>query len=472
MPPRLLACGSNAASHLSINHPDDVSILTPTIYHPSLPSFSSESQILDLVSTSAHSLLLISPSSAGGDRPGKNILLGAGTNTFGQLGPRCALWNDIKPESKWKPLNLLNSAEIDDKEEWEPVKIAATWTTSFIVYQRSKSFKARQCESSIGGSGLNGKIDPIEDQKIEQIVISCGSNDFGELGSSSNFPLTLNAPSEIPISQASQKPTIVNLGLQPGERIELIKGGQRHVIVVIVNGDGKQRVMGWGASRKGELDAKTLSSCLESDSSSSSMFYSNKGKGKGKGKAVSRSTSSPPIAIDLPISSKAKIVDISLGASHNLALLSDGTVMGWGNNLKNPITDVHTLRNIKSIATTWNGSYFLNDQNEVFAQGSNTHSQLLRLGCEEISAKMGKIDIPLGWKVEKLVVGSEHLLLKLKREETGGETLWTGGWNEHGNLALGDNNDRPSLERVDLQGKIKGLWGGCASTWVWIDEQL
>ncbi|KAK6909566.1 hypothetical protein I204_04484 [Kwoniella mangroviensis CBS 8886] len=461
MPPQLLACGSNSASHLSINHPDDVFTLTPTVYHPSSPPIPDTSTILDLVSTSAHSLLLMSTPSSEGDVRPRNILLGAGTNTCGQLGPRCALWDDIKPEARWKPLNLLNSVGVGG--DWEPVKIASTWTTSFVVYQRISDFTQDQSVSS-SMSQVDTGYSHIKGNDVEQIVLSCGSNDFGELGSTTNVPLTLDAPAEIPISQASRKPTIVEVGLRRGEKVEIIQGGQRHVIVIISGRNGEQRVMGWGASRKGELDASTLSSNLTNGSKSSA---SNKAKGKGKGKAVSRSTTSPPTKIDLQIPPGERFIDVSLGASHTLALLSNGTVLGWGSNLKGQITDIHLLKDVKCIAATWNGSYFLTKSNRLLSQGSNTHSQLLR--GPDAETVRGEVEKPDGWGVDRIVAGSEHLLVHMKSKDMEeGEELWTGGWNEHGNLALRDQEDRAHLTRVGINGKIRGLWGGCASTWIWV----
>ncbi|WWC94726.1 hypothetical protein V866_001574 [Kwoniella sp. B9012] len=460
MPLQLLACGSNAASHLSINHPDDVFTLTPTVYHPSLPPIPDASTILDLVSTSAHSLLLISTPAAEGGVRLRNNLLGAGTNTFGQLGPRCALWDDIKPEARWKPLKLLNSAGVEG--DWEPVKIASTWTTSFVVYQRiSDSTQDQSVSSSLSMSTGSSHI---KEDDVEQIVLSCGSNDFGELGSTTNVPLTLDAPAEIPISQASRKPTIVEVGLRRGEKVEMIKGGQRHVIVVISGRNGQQRVMGWGASRKGELDAATLSSNITNGSNSSA---SSKAKGKGKGKAISRPTTLPPTKIDLQIPPGERILDISIGASHTLALLSNGTVLGWGSNLKGQITGVHLLNDVKCMAATWNGSYVLTRSNQFLSQGSNTHSQLLR--GHDADKERGEVNIPHGWGVDRIVAGSEHLLVHMKSKEMEEEVegLWAGGWNEHGNLALGDQADRAHLTRVGINGRIRGLWGGCASTWVW-----
>ncbi|WWC91570.1 uncharacterized protein L201_006516 [Kwoniella dendrophila CBS 6074] len=470
MAPSILACGSNAASHLAINHPDDVSVLTSTVYHPSLPPISNSSQIVDLILTSAHSLLLISPETSPDETRPRNILLGAGTNKFGQLGPRCALWDDIKPESRWKPLNLLNSAGIEGN--WEPVQIASTWTTSFVVYQRFIASKPVNESTESGSSSTisNNDLNKLlqENDNVGQIVISCGSNDFGELGSSSKSPLILDAPAEIPISQASQKPTIVDLGLKADERVQLIKGGQRHVIAVINDKKNQQKVIGWGASRKGELDpSSTLSHNLSVGSSISTS------KGKGKGKAVSRLAISSPTVINLPIQHGDRIIDISLGASHTLALLSNGTVLAWGSNLKGQISGIHELKDIKSIAATWGGSYFLTKSDQVYSQGSNSHSQLLRGGIE-VNSEIGQIDLPKGWKPKDIFAGSEHLLVHMikdngESQEEEEEGLWTGGWNEHGNLGLGDQADRSNLQKVDFRGKINGLWGGCASTWVWTD---
>lgn len=306
-------------------------------------------------------------------------------------------------------LNLCREYGLE--ASWEPVKVAATWTTSFVVYQQVQE------ASSEGGASEDPK-----ENKIRQVIISCGSNDFGELGSST--PLTLSGtPSPIHVSQASQKPTLVDAGLKPGERVQMIKGGQRHVVVV-VGGLKGQRIVGWGASRKGELSAATLSSVNAAGPSN---------KAKGKSKANLYSPTSPPTLIDLPLQPGQHVIDIALGASHTLALLSDGSVLGWGSNLKGQITGVHELGNVKAIAATWGGSYFLTSDG-VYSQGSNTHSQLLR---GQASSERGKINIPGGWQAKKIVARTEHLLV-LARKDGQEDGLFSGGWNEHGNLAMGD----------------------------------
>jgi len=306
--------------------------------------------------------------------------------------------------------------------DWEPVKIGATWTTSFVVYRRT---------SSDQGSG----------DGVGDMVVACGSNDFNELGYTD--PTTSRIA---PVTTASP-PRQVELGLGAGEKVEHLACGQRHVMVV-VNGE-RQRVIGWGAGRRGEFDISTLGGMEDSGR-------------KGKGKGVARPTTYPPTTLDLPLKDGELILDISLGASHSLVLTSNHRVFGWGSNQKGQLTTISQLNDIKSISASWGGSYFTTSSGEILSQGSNIYSQLLH-----ISDGRAPINIPEGWEVERIVAGSEHLLCLLKR---GGEVgLWVGGWNEHGNLGMGDLVDRGELTRVHVNGQIKGIWGGCASTWVWVE---
>jgi protein ATS1 len=162
---------------------------------------------------------------------------------------------------------------------------------------------------------------------------------------------------------------------------------------------------------------------------------------KGKGKAVARPTTYPPTTLHLPLGHAERIIDISLGSSHSLVLTSQGRVLAWGSNQKGQITSTTELKTTTAISASWGGSYFTTSTGQLLSQGSNIYSQLLH--------------------------GSEHLLCVLK---CAGELgLWVGGWNEHGNLGLGDLDDRAELTRVHLEGRIKGVWGGCASTWVWVE---
>jgi hypothetical protein len=184
---------------------------------------------------------------------------------MGQLGPRCALWEDTKPEGRWKPVDLLGPLGLSH-EDWEPVKVAVTWTTSFVVYRKLKDDAVRGASAAAPSEG------------VREIVVSCGSNDFGELGVDDP-----GREGHIPTSRASAKPTIIELGLDKGDAVEVIKGGQRHVLAVIADARGKQRLIGWGAARRGELDPSTAADAASSSTSagggraSGSMGYKGKG---------------------------------------------------------------------------------------------------------------------------------------------------------------------------------------------------
>ena len=72
-------------------------------------------------------------------------------------------------------------------------------------------------------------------------------------------------------------------------------------------------------------------------------------------------------------------------------------------------------------------------------------------------------------KVHTIVAGSEHLMVVAGKAD--GETrLMVGGWNEHGNLGVGDCDNRDHLVEVPLPGRIRRVWGGLAATWVWVEE--
>jgi protein ATS1 len=380
------------------------------------------------VSASAHTLLLV-------NEDGRNTLFGTGTNTFGQLGRQCALRDDEDKQvfAKWRRLNLVGELETRlDEEEWEPIQIGATWTSSIVVYRRIHP----------GDSGVG-----------EDMVVSCGSNDFNELGYTDTTP-----SGTAPVTTASP-PRIVNLSLGSGDRIEHLGCGQRHVMVVVSDRQGVERVIGWGAGRRGEFDLSTLGG--EGQSSSQGM-----GKGKGKGKAPARPTTYPPTTLNLPLDrdNGERIAQLKLGSSHTLIITSHGRVLAWGSNQKGQITSTGSLNDIKQISASWGGSYLHTSDGRLLSQGSNIYSQLLHQ-----SDGRAAVEIPEGYELMEVVAGSEHVMCKLRRGT--GEELWVGGWNEHGNLGLGDQKDRAQLTRVKLPGgKIKGIWGGCASTWVWIED--
>ncbi|BEJ16414.1 hypothetical protein CspHIS471_0510190 [Cutaneotrichosporon sp. HIS471] len=379
--PTLHACGSNGGGQLAIGHADDVAIFTPCVFDPSCPPFE---RVVDLVSAASHALVLVSAD-------GHNHLLGAGTNTHGQLGKACVLTESARPATSFRPLSIARDAGFDG---WEPVKLAATWTTSFVALQSPDGSSART-----------------------QVIVAAGSDDFGELGGGI-------------------------IRLKEGERVEHLRGGQRHVLAVLTsgNGDGReQRVIGWGAARRGELDP-------------------NPQPDKGKSKARIRFLAPTELTLDLA----APIIDISLGASHTLLLLADGRVLAWGNNTKDQIVDLGDMAGVRAIGATWNGSYILNDQ--FWSQGSNTHGQLLRSDSGKTRAPRATVAVR-GEGIEAFAAGSEHILTLVR---AGARTdLWAGGWNEHGNLGLGNKTDSAQLVNTSIH--ASRVWAGCAASWALVE---
>jgi protein ATS1 len=190
--------------------------------------------------------------------------------------------------------------------------------------------------------------------------------------------------------------------------------------------------------------------------------------------------SSPPKTIALPLEDGGHVLDLALGAAHSLALLSSGRVLAWGADTKGQIGGLDAITTANGIGATWGGSYLLlasavhldKPGLELWSQGSNSHSQLLQPG----DTVGGKVELPQAGPVgpgtqsgvAQLVCGSEHVVLRLQD----GSVL-AGGWNEHGNLGLGDETDRSALEEVALPrgGRALGVWAGCAATWIWADVE-
>lgn len=396
--PSLYACGSNGSGQLALGHEEDVSSLTRCAFDPSCPA---STDIVDLVSAASHALLLVS-------NPSGTHLLGAGKNTHGQLGRPCAL-SCPPAATTWRPLALGREAGLGDG--FAPVKVAATWTTSFVVYER-------------GVTGSAGR---------EQAIVASGSNDFGELG----------------VAGPSAGPVVLKDVLRAGERVEHLKGGQRHVIAVLSSGTGPertQRVVGWGACRRGELDPVPAPAATPASRGA-----------KGKGKAPARAPISLPVTIALRIPPGVHITDLALGAAHSLALISNGRALAWGSDLKGQVASLDSVQDVTGIAATWNGSYVI-ASGALWSQGSNTHGQLLRRDSDP------RGQVAVQQKPTCLTAGSEHVLV------TAGDQLFSGGWNEHGNLGMGDTADRADLAQVPVPGAIRRVWGGLAATWIWSEE--
>ena len=216
------------------------------------------------------------------------------------------------------------------------------------------------------------------------------------------------------------------------------------------------------------------------------------------------------IPLDLPLleDEDQYIVDIASGVQHSVAVLSNGSVFGWGNGRKGQIGEpaevvwkprrVHGIPflvkravcgreftcllgdqgegqcailgsdkwHIKSdapqaipgwreLGASWGNIFVLLDSGKVISWGRNDHGQLAPSGLP---------------KVERLAIGSEHaLVLSVKNQVC----IW--GWGEHGNCGsktdeLGDV-EKGTWNIINLpedeRAIIRGIGAGCATTWIW-----
>lgn len=433
----LQACGSNGWGQLGIGSTDDADTLRACEFKDA----SAPSEIVALASGSSHTLLLArAPAGGGTDSDGgRNVLLAAGTNTHGQLGPNCVLWNETRQWTAFRPLDLLGALRETlalDPDLWHPVRVACAWSTSFVVYERlpspssSGSSSAAPAAASDPTAGAAGTADATPGTHV---LVAFGSNDFGERAHAPEFG------GEVPI-------------VRPGERFEHLVAGQRHVVAVL-SGPGGQRVVAWGGARHGQLGhAQTLDTDMSVEEvreltqppAEDPVAAAVRRSAKGKAAAAPR-TSTP---VEVPV--RGTVRAVAVGSAHTL-LLTDGGVRAFGSDAKGQIRGLEGTH-ADAVAASWNGSYVLR-AGKVYAQGSDTHGQL----CGASAG--GEVKLPEGAVVRSITAGSEHLLVLLE-----GGRVFAGGWNEHGNLGVGDTDDRDGL--VEVPGTAERAWAGCATTFV------
>ena len=144
---------------------------------------------------------------------------------------------------------------------------------------------------------------------------------------------------------------------------------------------------------------------------------------------------------------KAKVIDISAGSLHSLALTDDGKVLAWGENMSYQLGDdtrknkalPHVIKRIsEKIKSIKSGDYFslaLDEKGKVWAWGSNNvgqqggtggsrnFDQKVRKNTQEymniLPHIIKKIDVP----IIKIAAGSSHCLAMTKK----GKVLGWGG---------------------------------------------
>jgi len=147
-----------------------------------------------------------------------------------------------------------------------------------------------------------------------------------------------------------------------------------------------------------------------------------------------------------------KIIQIHAGYEHSLALASDGTVYTWGRNNygqlgKNDATDAHIPAAVRTLGTPMAGkiivqlaagnsqSIALASDGTVYTWGWNQHGQLGNGTTmnSRIPVAVVTAGTPLAGKVvSQIAAGNAHALAM-----TDDGTMYTWGWNQHGQLGNG-----------------------------------
>lgn len=142
----------------------------------------------------------------------------------------------------------------------------------------------------------------------------------------------------------------------------------------------------------------------------------------------------------------SNIKSISAGYNHSLACDNDGKIYAWGNNNNSQIGDgsveqrntpsqVLKLKNVKTISAGYAHAMAIDDSGNTWSWGYNNHGQLGIQNSELHQSIPSEIDIPVD--IVSIDCGYYHNLAV----DSNGE-VWSWGYNNHGQLGLGDTNDR------------------------------
>lgn len=131
----------------------------------------------------------------------------------------------------------------------------------------------------------------------------------------------------------------------------------------------------------------------------------------------------------------SEIIQISTGSNHIVCLDDTHSVIGFGENKFNQCQK-QSFENerVKNLCSGWAHNGILTKNGCVYLWGRNSYGQL---GCSEIEASicLRKLE-GIKDKITKLHLGSEHGMIV-----TENGTVYTWGWNEHGNCGNGNESN-------------------------------
>lgn len=424
----LLSSGSNAQGQLGNGSLEDSHIFQKCSFggykHHTLPS--GTSRVLDVATGANHTIVLLEIDG------GRRELWGCGDDRKGQLGLKYQ--KEVQEGVSTTGFRKIELALKDyGLEEFSFKFIAASWETSYIVLSRE------------------GKAD---------VVISMGSNDFGDLGVG---PLPQSKKSQDDFHKVSfdhlTTPSGVHI-LPERMRVDAISTGQRHVIIHLDVSPAsstylsEQVLVGWGNSRHGQLGPSTTTK-------------------------PSPFTSTPRI---IPLlTARDLITSSSLGIHHSVFLHRSRHISALGSDRKNQLQLIDTAKIVQSIGCTWNGTYaVVQDEGSdgrwyILSSGSNSHHQLGRGATTDSNS--GRVEFPGTVDTKSTTVsiacGSEHILALIRDKSRTHSDVFGWGWNEHGNLGVGNTEDIPIPVQIwhsSEASNVQGIWAGYGTSWICVEN--
>lgn len=234
-------------------------------------------------------------------------------------------------------------------------------------------------------------------------LVSFGSDEFGIRG----------------VQESSTALTTLSLPLEDHTVID-ISSTFRHAVIILKHVDEPLwAVYGWGASRKGQLG----------------------------GEHSGRSFLSTPHEL---YRSSTPLIKVRTGREHTIIQSQDGLIC-WGSNQYGQLNLRH-ISPVHDFGCTWRGTVVYDGQS-IWAGGRS--GALPNSNSNEVSPQFVTSSI----SVKKMAVGSEHTLI-LDEDSI----VWAFGWNEHGNLGLGHNEDRTSPISTNIT--AKDVFAGNATSFI------
>ena len=443
----LLAAGSNAKGQLGSRDALDRTSFISSVFEGSNSPESLD--LLQIASGANHTLILCRQQASLLANGPTYALWGCGDGSKGQL-------LSIPSSHIFKPLDLTKLGVTS--EGYIPTVIAACWETSFVV--------------------LTPEEGPHSSRP--DVLISFGSNDYGDRGV---LEPSQSFPTAVPIEPVINQIKGLQVACPTVYRIPRISCGPHHVlaVVVVLAVDGLEReiVVGWGASRHGQLELNLVSEKPHDTSR------------RPTGRQLFAQTPRTVLALPHP----RRVMDVSLGQQHSVVIDDEGHVYVGGSNRKSQLASIHTISAIVSLGCTWNGTYLISQTPapwRIYSTGSGTKGQLGHHKSQQgtSSGNTHSSSNPLIMPQEVafppqiaetglvgLACGSEHVLALIE-DSSRSRSVWGWGWNEHGNFGTGSTDDMwepiriwpSSMDANSKKASIIRIWAGCGTSWIWLAD--